>query len=312
MMKMTNEIRVGLVITASFTIFLLLVGILAKVNIAQSGYRLRVYYGFLNDLRIGAPVMVMGTLVSLAALSINELAVPHFNDKAFIIMRDAYGTAAGGDDMLFEVRDNDGKAERILYGSAFDPDTMTVRGAVILDFTRGDVQILRAEKVRWQGETWVLENAEYMRWGEGGASTWFRDQRVIFDVGRSPDEVARVRKRPEEMSLQELAEQARVEEQRGNDPQAGRLLQHTQVRLAAPWSSLGFAMLGLPLGVRRLRTSRGIGMGLSIAVIFIYYIVMNTLSVLGERTMAHHVLIAWIPNVLLYLGGIGLLLRDTH
>jgi len=59
-MKLSNEARVGLMITASFTVFLVLVGVLAKINIAQSGYKLKVYFGFLNDLRSGAPVKIAG------------------------------------------------------------------------------------------------------------------------------------------------------------------------------------------------------------------------------------------------------------
>ncbi|HPA70923.1 MAG TPA: MlaD family protein [Spirochaetota bacterium] len=59
-MKLSNEARVGMVVTVSFTIFILMVGVLAKINIARSGYNLRVYFGFLNDLRKGAPVKIAG------------------------------------------------------------------------------------------------------------------------------------------------------------------------------------------------------------------------------------------------------------
>jgi len=59
-MKLSDEARVGLLVTASFTIFIVLVGLLAKINVAQSGYKLRIYFGFLNDLRVGAPVKVGG------------------------------------------------------------------------------------------------------------------------------------------------------------------------------------------------------------------------------------------------------------
>ncbi len=59
-MRLTNEARVGIMIVASFTIFLLLVGVLARINIAQRGYTLKIYFGFLNDLRVGAPVKIAG------------------------------------------------------------------------------------------------------------------------------------------------------------------------------------------------------------------------------------------------------------
>jgi phospholipid/cholesterol/gamma-HCH transport system substrate-binding protein len=59
-MKLSNEARVGLMVTVSFTVFLILVGLLAKINVSQSGYKLRLYFGFLNDLRVTAPVKIAG------------------------------------------------------------------------------------------------------------------------------------------------------------------------------------------------------------------------------------------------------------
>jgi phospholipid/cholesterol/gamma-HCH transport system substrate-binding protein len=59
-MKLSDEARVGLLITVSFTIFIVLVGLLAKINVSRSGYSLKIYYGFLNDLREGAPVKIAG------------------------------------------------------------------------------------------------------------------------------------------------------------------------------------------------------------------------------------------------------------
>ena len=60
LMKISNEARVGLMITLSFTIFITLIALLAKINIAQKGYKVRIYFGFLNDLRVGAPVKIAG------------------------------------------------------------------------------------------------------------------------------------------------------------------------------------------------------------------------------------------------------------
>ncbi|MBN2039947.1 MAG: MCE family protein [Spirochaetes bacterium] len=59
-MKLSDEAKVGLLITASFTIFIVLVGVLAKINVSQSGYVLKLYFGFLNDLREGSPVKIAG------------------------------------------------------------------------------------------------------------------------------------------------------------------------------------------------------------------------------------------------------------
>ncbi len=59
-MRISTEARVGLMVTVSFTLFIVLVGILAKFNISQSGYHIHIYYSFLNDLSVGAPVKIAG------------------------------------------------------------------------------------------------------------------------------------------------------------------------------------------------------------------------------------------------------------
>lgn len=59
-MKLNNEAKVGLMITISFTIFIGIVALLAKINVASSGYNLSIYFGFLNDLQVGAPVNIAG------------------------------------------------------------------------------------------------------------------------------------------------------------------------------------------------------------------------------------------------------------
>ncbi len=59
-MKLNNEARVGFVVTLSFTILILMIALLAKINVARSGYELGIYYSFLNDLDVGAPVNIAG------------------------------------------------------------------------------------------------------------------------------------------------------------------------------------------------------------------------------------------------------------
>ena len=59
-MRLSNEARVGLMVIFSFTVFVVFVAVLAKINIARTGYELRIYYGFLDDLRVGAPVKIAG------------------------------------------------------------------------------------------------------------------------------------------------------------------------------------------------------------------------------------------------------------
>ncbi|MCL2154276.1 MAG: MlaD family protein, partial [Leptospirales bacterium] len=59
-MRFSNEAKVGFTVTLSFTIFILIIALLAKINVSRSGYELGIYFGFLNDLSVGSPVNIAG------------------------------------------------------------------------------------------------------------------------------------------------------------------------------------------------------------------------------------------------------------
>jgi phospholipid/cholesterol/gamma-HCH transport system substrate-binding protein len=59
-MRLSSEARVGILVTASFSLFILTVALLSNFSLSRSGYSVRVYFSFLNDLRAGAPVKIGG------------------------------------------------------------------------------------------------------------------------------------------------------------------------------------------------------------------------------------------------------------
>lgn len=69
-------------------------------------------------------------------------------------------------------------------------------------------------------------------------------------------------------------------------------------KLAVPLTSLIFALLAAPLGIRPYRSSSSVGLGLSILVIFLYWIVGRytwSLAVQGNLTAAAG---AFAPNII--------------
>ena len=59
-MRLNNEAKVGIVIVVSFTLFIAIIALLAQISVSRSGYKLGIYFGFLNDLKVGAPVNIAG------------------------------------------------------------------------------------------------------------------------------------------------------------------------------------------------------------------------------------------------------------
>ncbi len=300
------------VITLTLPMATVFGSLMAMARFSGDGELVAMRAGGVSLPRIGLPIVIVGFVVSVGGLLINETFVPDAKQRAFEIARDVHSTVAGEMDIALEVRDDDDHLERWLYARKFDPDTLTLSNATVLDFTLGrKPHLYTAARARWQGQYWVLENVEHTTWDGAQAGRLHLDS-VMLPIGRTPEQVERVRKLPDDMRLAELQEQAGLAEQQGRVAWANRLRQHYHVRLSLPWACVGFAVLGIALGIQRQRSSRGIGMGLSLLVIFVYYVVMHTLTLVGERGVAPAALMAWTPNLLLYLTGLGLLLRASQ
>ncbi|MBD3292599.1 MAG: LptF/LptG family permease [Armatimonadia bacterium] len=299
------------VITLTFPMAVMFGSLMAMGQLSGDGELVAMRAGGVSVLRVGLPIMIFGFLISCAGFIINETLVPWSKTRGHELTREMYGTMAAENDMLLEVRNDEG-IQRILHAKEFDPETLTIAEAIMLDFTRGPrAHVFRAESVRWQGQKWVMRNVEHT-WWDGEREIRATEQVMSIDVGRTPDAVGQARKRPEDMALSELLEVSAVAREEGRELRAQRLYQHYHIRLALPWATLGLAILGIGLGIQRQRSSRGIGMGISLIVLFIYYIILHTLTLVGERGVAHPALMAWTPNALLYLAGVGFLLRSSR
>ena len=81
---------------------------------------------------------------------------------------------------------------------------------------------------------------------------------------------------------------------------------------ALPFACIIFAGLGPALGATQTRSGRSAGYLLSIAGIFVYYILLSASDALGEDSRLSPVLAAWLPNLCM-LGLTALLLhRHVH
>jgi len=59
--------------------------------------------------------------------------------------------------------------------------------------------------------------------------------------------------------------------------------------------------------MRPQRTSTGVGFGISLAIVFVYYIVFNVLRAFGEQGAISPLVAAWLPNAVVLSVGLGLM-----
>src|SRR5690625_2516227 len=106
------------------------------------------------------------------------------------------------------------------------------------------------------------------------------------------------------MSAKELKEHIEILQRQGQDVRRHQVQLH--LKTAVPAAGLVMALVGAPLGIQSHRSAASIGFGLSVVVIFVYYLLMTMGSALAQGGHLSPVLGAWLQNVI--LGGCGVVM----
>jgi lipopolysaccharide export system permease protein len=172
---------------------------------------------------------------------------------------------------------------------SFDPDQM----AMHLELENGDLHIETRD-------TDVYQRITFKRFD------YAIDASAIFDRAKGL--------RPREMPFSALvhtialADQGRLPPAAGGrDPDDFRTQLHR--RLALPFAPLLFALIGVPLGLRRTRSARSWGVLVCAFLAATYYLLLTFCEYMGEDGTVPPIIAMWVPNVAFAVASIPLLRR---
>lgn len=220
-----------------------------------------------------------------------------------------------------------GVGERTVFVTERDREN-NLRGVMISD--RSDPErpfLVFAERGRFlfESETLIahlqLENGDVHLDDKSGdpnkhGRIAFQALDYSFDVGVLLSE-SRSKLKAREMTFRDLRALVQrfdrgenVEDPRVQQPVTYRL--ELQRRLALPVAPLLFALVGVPLGLRRARGARSWGALLCIAVVFGYYTLLSLSQFLGGDGVIPPVAALWLPNLAFAALAVFLLLRARN
>jgi lipopolysaccharide export system permease protein len=125
-----------------------------------------------------------------------------------------------------------------------------------------------------------------------------------------PSDIGSETAEPDEMNLKELYLTIKNAERNGNDAHSLAMLFY--LRIAVPWASVVLALVGATVGSRPQRSSSGMGLGLSVVIVFCYYVIMSLCKSLGEYNFIPGLVAAWIPNAVFLTIGMFLIRRANR
>ena len=185
----------------------------------------------------------------------------------------------------------------------------------LLDLSRGTQRVLlTANQANWSEKDaqWLFRDGHVfsVQPDAKGSTTSADFDRYLYPIGSEPLQMARI---PgyETMSIGQSRTAVKLLKEAGDTKEARKLTVRIQERFSFPAVCLVFGLIGSSLGVQpHSRHSRSQGFGLSVLLIFGYYLMAFMSSSLGVKGILMPFVSAWVP-VLIGLGGGVYLLRQS-
>ena len=261
--------------------------------------------------RLIRPAFAIGVL-GLAFTAFNTLyAVPYgsraFRDLLFLLARTR--ATVGIQERIF----NDDFHGLILYTNHIEEASGELEGVFVVDtHDEENPRIITARRGRVASDE--RQNAVLLELQDGSTHVTPKEESDRYEIIGfqnvklslsmfDPTTVGAHKRRPDELTVPELL--ATVRERNARGERTTDLLLNLHWRFVGPVACLVFVLLGTPLAIRVRRSGRGISLGLTIVLTFIYYVLMVLGQGLGKRGIVSPSLASWLPNLL--LGSLGLL-----
>ena len=272
--------------------------------------------------RIVAPAVILSLLVTGLSFSVNEVIAPASTERAALLLARALDNEKPPfreGNIVFQQQEPaaDGSGDalvRFFYARNFDGKTM--RDITVVDFSQeesedGLKQIVSADAATWDfnRNLWEFTNGTiYAVSPNGSFRQIIRFDKQDLQLPRTPLDLANRPKKQEEMNIADTKEYLAILRQTGDEKAVRKLAVAIQRKYAIPFACVVFGLVGAAVGVRPQRTGKATSFGVSVVIIFGYYLLSFITSAMGESGAITPFLAGWFP---LFVGlSAGLFLLD--
>ena len=265
----------------------------------------------INLYRITWPILYFALVLALATFILNEWIAPYTNHQLEVlkqrIIREKTGTVKEAKVSLPFYRK--GYLSYLLVAESLEGERLENLNLLSFDpQTHETTWHLSAETSSWTGKEWKFYDGKvYNFLEEGVVTTRFQEWNVPeFDL--SPATIAERSKDPMELSVFDLRRLIHYQQEAGLDISIIRRFQTDYYfKFSIPFASLFFVLIGVPLAIIPQRASTSMGLGFSLLIVLGYFFLYTVAVQMGRGDVVHPAFAAWIPNLSVFLAGMGLL-----
>ncbi len=304
------------ILALTFPMGMLLSALIGFGRLSADSEAVALFAGGIPFLRIAAPAAALGLAASLIGYVINDHVASSANAQIERIIDDVKRQKPGsfGETSRafnFENRPNGVLQLTVHVEKGYDVTARAMRQVTITTYDASGQPnaLFYAANAQWHdGPNWTLSDATvYHLTGAGGTAHLARLN--SFDLGRTPEGVGFLQRDPDSLDFRELRRQIALLRAGGSGNTSD--VRNAEVglwsKIALPFASLVFALVGAPLGLRPQRTAKQTGWILSVLIIFVYYVLYTTLSSIARGGGIAPPLAAFLPDLVGLAVGLALI-----
>lgn len=264
--------------------------------------------------RIVMPLLAVGIVMSFVTYLIQEKVVPYANDQLTEIENGVINHVSAFNRDVTVSAPLPGGGRQVTIATAYEPHSRALLHVTLIQYDNHNEprQIVFADRAEFTADKWTLQNASVYRFNPDG--TTISEPSVPqqeVEIGEKPTDLMKRMSNddPENMSRAEIAEIVRTGQL--TEAEYRKYVATYQEKLARPFACFVFILIAIPFGLRSIRTSgsTSLGFGLSLAIVFVYYVVMTICTFGSEALIGLAALWAWVPNILFTAIGLSRLRR---
>jgi lipopolysaccharide export system permease protein len=335
----TEIIALRIILSSSYCLpmAVLLAGLMAFGRLSGDSELVAMQAGGIRNLRVVRNAFILGLVLSFAGLAINEYVIPPAGRRLHQVQDQVKAMLAGKlveeltDQKAFVIQDfEQDRLARVAIARKLEPASpgrpVTMHDVTYMQYDterEGSVQfVVEADRAEYVGRDeasrhrviWNFVNArtQVMADYTDGNRWRFTHEKMAYTLNKTPERVSRDQKDADQMTYGEL--KAHIDDLKKSRVRRS-LVREMEVemerKLSVPFAALVLAMIGAPLGIRKQRSTAGVGIGLSLLIIMTYYMGMGSLGVLGTNGVLEPLVAAWGCNVAGLLVGLFLTWRSS-
>ncbi len=258
---------------------------------------------------ITAPVLILGLLLSLGSLYINDRLVPksHFATRKTLrdigIRRPAAYIEAGTfikefEDyiiFIYEIKKNKLKNIRI-YQPREDKPTRTIIAANGEFIPIPEKHMVKLKLTDGTSEEPIPNDPTNFY------KLDFETYYMTLNLEPPKKTSKNIKKKSKDMTFQELKEEIKIVREQGI-VDVSPLLTRIHKKIASSFSPLAFILIGLPLAITTRRSEKSIGFGISLVILVVYWLILAAGNVLALKKMLSPWFAVWMPNIIFMITG---------